>query len=162
MKMRKLINNWYCQKILPTWKEKHQKWKNPHKKTQKKIKPFFGGDSRCEQLVQLLCQGTYKKYFRECKHKLICTTALGLLLHCVTLKGETHTQETNVISVMVFPACRAEKICQVCCILHILPGFCFTMPPYSGCNGIINAVYSDYFKDLILFFPVQFLEWLQV
>lgn len=67
-----------------------------------------------------------------------------------------------MISVMVFSVCRAEKICQVCCMLHILPGFCFTMPPYSGWDRIINAIYSDYFKNLILFFPVQFLAWLQV
>lgn len=38
----------------------------------------------------------------------------GYITALCDIKGETHTQEKNVISVMVFPVYRAEKICQVC------------------------------------------------
>lgn len=44
----------------------------------------------CEQLVQLLCQDTYKKYFQQCKDKRGYTTIIGMFLHCVTLEGEMH------------------------------------------------------------------------
>lgn len=74
-----------------------------HKKIQKKTIHFFL-DHSFEQLVQLLCQATYKKYCRECKHKCRYTTALGMLVHCVTLKGETHHSGDKCAKCYSFPS----------------------------------------------------------
>lgn len=39
----KLIYNWDCQKILPTWKEKYQNWKNTQKTSPEEYHTLFWG-----------------------------------------------------------------------------------------------------------------------
>lgn len=141
---------------------KSTKTEKTHKKQAQKNTILFFGEHRHEQPVQLLCQATCKKYFRECKHKWGYTTTTGMFLHCVTLKCETHHSGDKGDKCYSFPSVQSwENTSSLLNSAHSawLQFYNATLHWLGIWAWMMNAVYSHNFKKFgLVFFLFSFLS----